>query len=80
MLTGEPLFPGDSDIDQLYHIIKCFGKYRYTLFVHSLVNGLAGDIGWLRDLDRRNSSPSSVMKCDNLLRCIIRKGDDWLWR
>ncbi|CAB4007227.1 cyclin-dependent kinase-like 2 [Paramuricea clavata] len=25
MLTGEPLFPGDSDIDQLYHIIKCFG-------------------------------------------------------
>ena len=27
MLTGEPLFPGDSDIDQLYHIVKCFGKY-----------------------------------------------------
>ncbi|XP_028400917.1 cyclin-dependent kinase-like 2 [Dendronephthya gigantea] len=26
MLTGEPLFPGDSDIDQLYHIIKCFGS------------------------------------------------------
>lgn len=26
MLTGDPLFPGDSDIDQLYHIIKCFGK------------------------------------------------------
>lgn len=26
MLTGEPLFPGDSDIDQLYHIIKCFGN------------------------------------------------------
>lgn len=26
MLTGEPLFPGDSDIDQLYHIVKCFGK------------------------------------------------------
>ncbi|XP_063969650.1 cyclin-dependent kinase-like 4 isoform X2 [Lytechinus pictus] len=25
MLTGEPLFPGDSDIDQLYHIIRCFG-------------------------------------------------------
>uniref|UniRef100_F6QWY8 cyclin-dependent kinase n=2 Tax=Ciona intestinalis TaxID=7719 RepID=F6QWY8_CIOIN len=24
MLTGDPLFPGDSDIDQLYHIIKCF--------------------------------------------------------
>lgn len=26
MLTGEPLFPGDSDIDQLYHITKCLGK------------------------------------------------------
>ena len=34
MLTGEPLFPGDSDIDQLYHIIKCFGKItNYILFV-----------------------------------------------
>lgn len=30
MLTGEPLFPGDSDIDQLYHIVKCFGEYQYT--------------------------------------------------
>ena len=28
MLTGEPLFPGDSDIDQLYHIVKVFGEYR----------------------------------------------------
>lgn len=26
MLCGEPLFPGDSDIDQLYYIIKCFGN------------------------------------------------------
>ena len=25
MLTADPLFPGDSDIDQLYHIVKCFG-------------------------------------------------------
>lgn len=31
MLTGEPLFPGDSDIDQLYHIIKCFGKSQSLL-------------------------------------------------
>ena len=30
MLTGEPLFPGDSDIDQLYHIVKCFGKTGIT--------------------------------------------------
>lgn len=26
MLMGEPLFPGDSDIDQLYHIMVCLGK------------------------------------------------------
>ncbi|XP_059327126.1 cyclin-dependent kinase-like 2 [Ammospiza nelsoni] len=26
MLTGEPLFPGDSDIDQLYHITRCLGN------------------------------------------------------
>lgn len=26
MLTGDPLFPGDSDIDQLYHIVRCLGK------------------------------------------------------
>ncbi|XP_069486673.1 cyclin-dependent kinase-like 2 isoform X2 [Ambystoma mexicanum] len=42
MLTGEPLFPGDSDIDQLYHIMKCLGNltlrhtelfYKNPLFV-----------------------------------------------
>ncbi|NXR71475.1 CDKL2 protein, partial [Pycnonotus jocosus] len=26
MLTGEPLFPGDSEIDQLFHITKCLGN------------------------------------------------------
>ncbi|XP_065210912.1 cyclin-dependent kinase-like 4 [Planococcus citri] len=26
VLSGEPLFPGQSDIDQLYMIMKCFGK------------------------------------------------------
>ena len=27
LLSGEPLFPGDSDIDQLFLIMKCFGKF-----------------------------------------------------
>ena len=27
MLSGDPLFPGDSDIDQLFHIVKCFGRF-----------------------------------------------------
>ncbi|XP_011895811.1 PREDICTED: cyclin-dependent kinase-like 2 isoform X2 [Cercocebus atys] len=26
MFVGEPLFPGDSDIDQLYHIMMCLGN------------------------------------------------------
>ena len=26
MLTGEPLFPGESDIDQLHLITKSFGE------------------------------------------------------
>uniref|UniRef100_A0A3Q4BAM6 mitogen-activated protein kinase n=1 Tax=Mola mola TaxID=94237 RepID=A0A3Q4BAM6_MOLML len=26
MLTGQPLFPGDSDLDQMYHIIRRFGN------------------------------------------------------
>lgn len=25
ILTGQPLFPGDTDIDQLYRIMKCQG-------------------------------------------------------
>lgn len=27
MVTGDPLFPGDSDVDQLYRITKALGKY-----------------------------------------------------
>lgn len=26
MVTGDPLFPGDSDIDQLFHITKYLGR------------------------------------------------------
>ena len=24
--NGMPLFPGESDIDQLFHIVRCFGR------------------------------------------------------
>ncbi len=34
MLTGEPLFPGDSDIDQLFHITKCLGKLSIYINFH----------------------------------------------
>lgn len=28
MMTGDPLFPGESDIDQLYIIMKMMGKHQ----------------------------------------------------
>ena len=34
MLTGDPIFPGDSDIDQIYHITKCFGEKKTCLSVN----------------------------------------------
>ena len=33
MLTGDPIFPGDSDIDQIYHITKCFGTELMVLSI-----------------------------------------------
>ncbi|KAI8912573.1 kinase-like domain-containing protein [Gorgonomyces haynaldii] len=38
ILTGQPLFPGDTDIDQLYRIMKCLGQLtkRHTeIFLHN---------------------------------------------
>ncbi|XP_072351261.1 cyclin-dependent kinase-like 2 [Scyliorhinus torazame] len=44
MLTGEPLFPGDSDIDQLYHITRCFGnltpRHQELFYKNPLFTGL----------------------------------------
>lgn len=34
MLTGEPLFPGESDIDQLHLIMKCFGEVLYAVVLY----------------------------------------------
>ena len=36
LLTGEPLFPGDSDIDQLFHITKCLGRYPVSILTHDM--------------------------------------------
>ncbi|KAI9222506.1 kinase-like domain-containing protein [Blastocladiella britannica] len=32
ILTGQPLFPGDSDIDQLYRIMKCLGISTFYVY------------------------------------------------
>eukprot|EP00041_Stephanoeca_diplocostata_P018530 m.388027 g.388027 ORF g.388027 m.388027 type:complete len:520 (-) comp21042_c0_seq1:200-1759(-) len=44
MLTAEPMFPGDSDIDQLHHIVKCLGNltrsHTETFMHNSLFIGI----------------------------------------
>lgn len=38
MVTGQPLFPGESDVDQLYRITKTLGKmYRKTSVASTIV-------------------------------------------
>uniref|UniRef100_A0A3Q1IQ11 Protein kinase domain-containing protein n=1 Tax=Anabas testudineus TaxID=64144 RepID=A0A3Q1IQ11_ANATE len=40
MLTGQALFPGDSDLDQIYHIVRCFGNltaYHQEVFCRNHV-------------------------------------------
>ncbi|XP_053716241.1 cyclin-dependent kinase-like 5 isoform X1 [Synchiropus splendidus] len=40
MLTGQPLFPGDSDLDQIHHIVRFFGNlaaHHQTLFYRNPV-------------------------------------------
>ncbi|CAI9599196.1 unnamed protein product [Staurois parvus] len=66
MLTGEPLFPGDSDIDQLYHIIKCQGNLTPRLqdlfYKNPLFAGVTlPEIKEIEPLERRYPKLSSVI-------------------
>ncbi|KAI8621016.1 kinase-like domain-containing protein [Chytriomyces sp. MP71] len=56
ILTGQPLFPGDTDIDQLYRIMKCLGQLtkRHTeIFLKNplFVGVRIPDIGKLTPLE-----------------------------
>lgn len=33
MLTGEPIFPGDSDVDQLFRITRVLGKLFFFFYL-----------------------------------------------
>lgn len=66
MLTGEPLFPGDSDIDQLYHIIKCQGNLTPRLqdlfYKNPLFAGVTlPEIKEVEPLERRYPKLSSLI-------------------
>ena len=49
LIDGQPLFPGDSDIDQLYVIQKVLGESRHLLRLavvaqRVLLHSLAGSV------------------------------------
>ncbi|XP_061719159.1 cyclin-dependent kinase-like 1 isoform X1 [Cydia pomonella] len=66
MLTGDPLFPGDSDIDQLALIIKTVGKLppRHQQVVARLASGAALAAG------PRGSLPGTGHAKDLLAACL----------
>ncbi|NWZ84975.1 CDKL2 protein, partial [Poecile atricapillus] len=58
MLTGEALFPGDSDIDQLFHITKCLGnlipRQQELFYKNPLFAGMKlPEVGELESLEIR---------------------------
>ncbi|NXT05812.1 CDKL2 protein, partial [Prunella fulvescens] len=58
MLTGEPLFPGDSDIDQLFHITRCLGnlipRHQELFYKNPLFAGMKlPEVKELESLEKR---------------------------
>eukprot|EP00118_Oscarella_pearsei_P006802 m.31552 g.31552 ORF g.31552 m.31552 type:complete len:796 (+) comp31512_c0_seq5:230-2617(+) len=80
MLTGEPLFPGDSDIDQLHHITRCFGnliqRHKEIFMRNPLFVGLRlPDVKSVESLSRKfpRISPSSHLAIKKCLRLEPRE-------
>ncbi|XP_008565527.1 PREDICTED: cyclin-dependent kinase-like 2 isoform X1 [Galeopterus variegatus] len=76
MLMGEPLFPGDSDIDQLYHIMTCLGnlipRHQELFYKNPMFAGIRlPEIKEMEPLERRYPKLSEVVidlakKCLNI--------------
>ncbi|XP_062987780.1 cyclin-dependent kinase-like 2 [Elgaria multicarinata webbii] len=74
MLTGEPLFPGDSDIDQLYHIMKSLGnlipRHQELFYKNPLFAGVRlPEVKELEPLEKRYSK-LSVAIIEFAKRCL----------
>ena len=76
ILSGQPLFPGDTDIDQLYRIMKCCGQLTRRHLDIFLKNPLFSgvrlpDISRIVPLESRlpniNSHAMSALKVRNSL-------------
>ncbi|KAL1249137.1 hypothetical protein QQF64_020142 [Cirrhinus molitorella] len=65
MLTGDPLFPGDSDIDQLHLVISCFGHltphHREVFYRNPVFMGVS-----LPEPSERNPLESRSVKLSGL--------------
>ncbi|CAG9788902.1 unnamed protein product [Diatraea saccharalis] len=68
MLTGDPLFPGDSDIDQLALIIKTVGKLAPRH--QQVVSRLAGGAALAGAEARRSVLPGVGLARDLLAACL----------
>mmetsp|Transcript_30020 Transcript_30020/g.78758 ORF Transcript_30020/g.78758 Transcript_30020/m.78758 type:complete len:513 (-) Transcript_30020:2725-4263(-) len=71
MLTAEPLFPGNSDIDQLHHIVKCLGNLtrshtevflRNSLFVGIRLPQVAAPVTLARRLPTLSASALELLE------------------
>ncbi|XP_074444711.1 cyclin-dependent kinase-like 2 isoform X4 [Larus michahellis] len=74
MLTGEPLFPGDSDIDQLYHITKCLGnlipRHQELFYKNPLFAGMRlPEVKEAESLDKRYPKLSAAV-LDLAKKCL----------
>ncbi|KAI5936612.1 Cyclin-dependent kinase-like 2 [Manis javanica] len=74
MLMGEPLFPGDSDIDQLYHIMMCLGslipRHQELFYKNPLLAGVRlPEIKETEPLERRYPRLSEVVM-DLAKKCL----------
>jgi len=79
LLTGDPLFPGDSDLDQLHQIIKCLGNLKPRYKEIFLKNpGFAGtrfpEVGRVEPFEKKFKRVS-VMLMDILKKCLSLDAD-----
>lgn len=80
LLTAEPLFPGESDIDQLFHIIKCFGyltaRHQEIFHKNPLFERLRLPVvSEVEPLEKRYARLSPVA-VDFMTRCLQLDADD----
>ncbi|PAA77485.1 hypothetical protein BOX15_Mlig034112g4 [Macrostomum lignano] len=80
ILTGEPLFPGDSDVDQLYHIIRCLGnlpsKYREIFQRNPLFVGMRVPESRSQEPLEKKVHKGSKMAVDLIQCCLLLDAEE----